>query len=47
LTACVVDASVAAKWLLPERGEALFREARHLLNDFGRGRVGLIVPDLL
>jgi predicted nucleic acid-binding protein len=42
----VVDASVAAKWLLPEQGETLFREARHLLNDFGRGRVGLIVPDL-
>ncbi len=42
----VVDASVAAKWLLPPHGEPLTGEAFSLLRQHETGEVRLIVPDL-
>ena len=42
----VLDASVAAKWYLPPRGETLVEEALRLLDQFTAGRVRLAVPDL-
>ena len=42
----VVDASVAAKWCLPATGEPLAVEAQELLDQYARGRIGLVVPDL-
>jgi predicted nucleic acid-binding protein len=42
----VVDASVAAKWYLPPRGETLIEESLHLLDEFAAGRACLSVPDL-
>jgi predicted nucleic acid-binding protein len=44
--AFVLDASVAAKWLLPSAGEPLAAEALALLRDYAVGDVHLIVPDL-
>ena len=42
----VIDASVAAKWILPAGGEPLKPEALRLLDDYGAGDVELIVPDI-
>lgn len=42
----VVDASVAAKWCLPEKDEPLVSQARRLLEAYTRAEIGLIVPDL-
>ncbi len=42
----VVDASVAAKWCLPTKGETLIDEASGLLRRYARGEVRLVVPDL-
>ncbi|HEY3974550.1 MAG TPA: type II toxin-antitoxin system VapC family toxin [Candidatus Sulfotelmatobacter sp.] len=42
----VVDASVAAKWMLPAKGELLRPEAYRLLDSYGAGEVGLLVPDI-
>jgi predicted nucleic acid-binding protein len=42
----VVDASVAAKWILPASGETLTREALELLESYAVGEVRFIVPDL-
>ena len=42
----VIDASVAAKWLLPARGETLTDEALSLLGLYAKGGVRFIVPDL-
>lgn len=42
----VVDASVAAKWLLPAKGETLRDEAFRLLRRYARGEIRLVVPDL-
>ncbi|MFZ0286634.1 MAG: type II toxin-antitoxin system VapC family toxin [Terriglobales bacterium] len=42
----VVDASVAAKWCLPEKDEPLVFQARCLLEAYSRAEIGLIVPDL-
>ena len=42
----VLDASVAAKWYLPPRGETLVEESLHLLDKFTAGRAHLSVPDL-
>lgn len=42
----VVDASVAAKWMLPGKGELLRAEAFRLLDAYGAGEVGLLVPDI-
>ncbi len=42
----VVDASVAAKWVLPAKSETLTREALELLRNYAQGQIGFIVPDL-
>lgn len=42
----VVDASVAAKWFLPAKGETLIEEAFRLLHQYTKGEVRLVVPDL-
>lgn len=42
----VVDASVAAKWFLPARGEPLADEALALLAQYAADKVQLLVPDL-
>ena len=42
----VPDASVAAKWFLPEDGEALADEALALLNKYEKQEVRFVVPDL-
>jgi predicted nucleic acid-binding protein len=44
--AYVLDASVAAKWFLPPRGETLVRESLQILEGYARGRILLQVPDL-
>jgi predicted nucleic acid-binding protein len=46
VTPFVLDASVAAKWYLPERDETLVRPARQLLGDYLRNDVAFIVPDI-
>lgn len=46
MTAFVVDASVAAKWYLPEKDETLVGPARQLLGDYVRNNVALMVPDI-
>jgi predicted nucleic acid-binding protein len=46
VTGYVVDASVAAKWCLPPRGETLVPESLRLLGEFTAGRVRFSVPDL-
>lgn len=42
----VIDASVAAKWFLPVRGETLVDEAFHLLRRYAKGEIQFLVPDL-
>lgn len=42
----VLDASVAAKWFLPTKGETLGDEALHLLRRYVKGEIRFIVPDL-
>lgn len=42
----VIDASVAAKWLLPASGETLTQEAAELLKRYAGGEVRFVVPDL-
>lgn len=42
----VVDASVAAKWVLPPRGETLVPEALRLLDLYVGGQARFVVPDL-
>jgi len=42
----IVDASVAAKWVLPAEGEALTEEAAWWLGRYARGQVRFLVPDL-
>ncbi|MGO9648775.1 MAG: type II toxin-antitoxin system VapC family toxin [Terriglobales bacterium] len=42
----VVDASVAAKWCLPEKDEPLSAQARQLLEAYAHKEIGLIIPDL-
>lgn len=42
----VVDASVAAKWMFPAKGELLREEAYRLLDAYGAGEVSLLVPDI-
>lgn len=46
MTACVLDASIAAKWFLPGAGETLAAEAAGLLEAYAAGRLRLLVPDL-
>jgi predicted nucleic acid-binding protein len=42
----VVDASVAAKWMLPAKGELLRPEAFRLLDSYEAAEVSLLVPDI-
>jgi predicted nucleic acid-binding protein len=42
----VVDASVAAKWLLPSEGEALTQEALNFQRRYAQGEFRIAVPDL-
>lgn len=42
----VVDASVAAKWVLPPQGETLVPEALRLLDLYVAGQIRFLVPDL-
>jgi predicted nucleic acid-binding protein len=46
LTSFVLDASVAAMWMLPAQGELLRPEAFRLLDAYEAGDVNLIVPDI-
>lgn len=46
MNAFVVDASVAAKWVLPGSGEPLRDEAVRLLSDWITGNCRLTVPDI-
>jgi predicted nucleic acid-binding protein len=41
----VLDASVAAKWFLPENGEALADQALVLLDKYDKKEVRFVVPD--
>lgn len=47
MTACVVDANVAAKWLLPAAGERLLDQANHLIALHVRRELQLLAPDLI
>lgn len=42
----VLDASVAAKWVLPAAGEPLAQEAKELLRRYVGGELGFVVPDI-
>ena len=42
----VIDASVAAKWVLPAGGETLAGEALLLLKRYAAGELRFVVPDL-
>jgi predicted nucleic acid-binding protein len=42
----VIDASVAAKWILPASGETLTWEALELLKRYAGGELRFVVPDL-
>lgn len=46
MTACIVDASVAAKWFLRGPAEMLGVEAGQILESYCAGRLRLLVPDL-
>jgi predicted nucleic acid-binding protein len=47
VTALVVDANVAAKWLLPAAGEGLLDQANHLAARHVRRELLLLAPDLI
>jgi len=47
VTTCVVDASVAAKWLLPAAGESLLEQANRLLERYVGRELQLLAPDLI
>lgn len=47
MTACVVDASVAAKWILPASGEGLLEQASRLLERHLRRELQLVAPTLI
>lgn len=46
MTSFVLDASVAAKWMLPAKAELLRPQAYRLLDAYGAGDINLIVPDI-
>jgi predicted nucleic acid-binding protein len=46
LSLLVVDASVAAKWLLPRTHEPLADEATYLLERYSKGELRFAVPDI-
>jgi len=45
VTTYVIDASVAAKWILPASGETLTRESIELLKRYTAGELRFMVPD--
>jgi len=47
VTACVVDANVVVKWLLPAAGEDLIVQANRLLALHVKHTLHLIAPDLI
>jgi predicted nucleic acid-binding protein len=47
LTACVVDACVAAKWVLPAAGEGLLDQANRLIERHVRRDLQLLAPALI
>jgi predicted nucleic acid-binding protein len=47
LKACVVDANVAAKWLLPAAGEGLLDQANRLAALHARCELQLLAPTLI
>jgi predicted nucleic acid-binding protein len=47
VTSCVVDASVAAKWLLPAAGEGLIGQANDLAARHVKRELFLLAPDLM
>lgn len=46
MSTIVLDASVAAKWFLPEASESLVEEASALLDRYVGGDLQFLVPDL-
>ena len=46
MSTIVVDASVAAKWFLPAKGEMLTEEAFGLFRRYAIGEIRFVVPDL-
>jgi predicted nucleic acid-binding protein len=46
MTACVIDASVAAKWFLPSSDETFTAEALRILQRYTEGQLRLLAPDL-
>jgi predicted nucleic acid-binding protein len=46
VTTYILDASVAAKWFLPNAEEPLASDAQQVLRDYSNGLVHLRVPDL-
>jgi predicted nucleic acid-binding protein len=47
VTTCVVDACVAAKWLLPAAGEQLVEQADGLIARHVKRELQLLAPDLI
>jgi predicted nucleic acid-binding protein len=47
VTTFVVDANVAAKWLLPAAGEGLIEQANHLVELHVRRELLLLAPDFI
>lgn len=47
MNCCVVDANVAAKWLLPAVGEGLLDQANHLLARHVKRELQLLAPELI
>lgn len=47
MTTCVVDANVAAKWLLPAAGESLLDQANRLVALHVKCELQLLAPDLI
>jgi predicted nucleic acid-binding protein len=47
VTTCVVDACVAAKWLLPAAGEGLLDQANRLLERHVKRELQLLAPNLI
>jgi predicted nucleic acid-binding protein len=46
VTSFVLDASVAAKWMLPAKNEPLRREAYQILDGYAASEFELLVPDV-
>jgi predicted nucleic acid-binding protein len=46
VTGWVIDANIAAKWVLPPSGETFVDRALGLLDQHGKGDLQIVVPDL-